>query len=517
MKILNKIKSIFKYLFIILLFLSQILIFFSIGSLADYLKSINVFWADIIYEIYVSIVFLLTIIIFFKVLYSREDPEFKLPWLLLIALIPLMGIIIYIIFKQKDLTKKQKKLLVDIKKAYSPYFDSKLHKEKENDNYNEPINFLENIAEFNACKNNELKYYDCGEKFFPELIDYLKKAKQFIFLEFFIIHEGKLWDEILPILKQKAKEGVEVRLLYDDVGCFSTLPTNYASKLRKEGIFAYRFNPVHLIVSGTYNNRSHRKIVIIDHEIAFTGGMNIGDEYANKIERFGYWKDTMISIKGNGINNLIALFLTDYDLTVKKVSDYDKYLNYQYPIYESKSLIYPFGTGPANIYPVRVGEQNYVNLIECAMHKLYISTPYLIPSTDIMNSLQRAALRGVDVRLFVPFIPDKKLVYKVTKFNIVPLIKSGVKVYYYTPGFNHMKTLLADDMAAFIGTINLDFRSLVHHYEDGVTIVDGEIMQDIKNDFEKMECQSILIPKDFKLRKRDRFICLLVRLIMPLL
>ena len=146
MKILNKIKSIFKYLFIILLFLSQILIFFSIGSLADYLKSINVFWADIIYEIYVSIVFLLTIIIFFKVLYSREDPEFKLPWLLLIALIPLMGIIIYIIFKQKDLTKKQKKLLVDIKKAYSPYFDSKLHKEKENDNYNEPINFLENIA-----------------------------------------------------------------------------------------------------------------------------------------------------------------------------------------------------------------------------------------------------------------------------------------------------------------------------------------------------------------------------------
>ncbi len=464
------------------------------------------------------LVWVVSYIFLFKIIYSREDPEFKIPWVVLLLAIPGIGIVVYLLFKQRGLRYKQRKTLEGIKAGYQPYFRKRITKD---DSYktseNQPIAFLENVDDFSAHKNNKLAYYKCGEEFFPDFIEKLKEAKEFIFLEFFIVREGKEWGQIHEILKQKASEGVEVRLLYDDFGCFKYLPASYAMKLRKEGIKAYRFNRVGILLRGSYNNRSHRKIAVIDHKYGFTGGMNLGDEYANDVTEFGYWKDTMVRVEGSCINSMIALFLSNYDLNRREVSDYAKYMDHKYEEYPDDSICHFFGTGPENVTPIREGEQNYVNIIESANKTLYISTPYLVPSIDLMHSLQRAAYRGVDVHLIVPGIPDKKLVYLVAQFNFQPLLEAGVKIYKYNPGFNHMKSCLADDKIAFIGTINMDYRSLVHHFECGMTIIGGDIMNDIKDDFHEMVDQSALVPNNFHLTKREKFKCAILRLFMPLL
>lgn len=472
----------------------------------------------IVYTCLTVTAYVLSFIFAIRLIYSQEDPEFKIPWLIVLMLIPGIGVILYLVFKQRGLRSGQRQLLNDIREACAPYFQNKITADKDYaTSDNQPIAFLENAGQFSAHKNNKLTYYKCGEEFFPDFIKKLDEAKEFIFMEFFIVREGKEWSQIHKVLKKKTKEGVEVRLLYDDFGCFNYLPANYALKLRKEGIKAYRFNRVGFLLRGSYNNRSHRKIAVIDHKYGFTGGMNLGDEYANDIHEFGYWKDTMVRIEGSCINNLIALFLNNYDMNCKEVSEYGKYLDYQYPTYDSEGLVCFFGTGPEYITPVRIGEQNYVNIIESANKSLYISTPYLIPSLDLMHSLQRAAYRGVDVHLIVPGIPDKKAVYLVAKYHFEPLLKAGVKIYTYTPGFNHMKTCLADENVAFIGTINMDYRSLVHHFECGLTLVNDPIVKDIKADFDTMISQSALVPKDFQLKIGQKLACVLMRLFMPLM
>ena len=377
--------------------------------------------------------------------------------------------------------------------------------------------YVASTAHMGIHKGNRVTYYKNGEAFFPAMIEGLKKAKEFIFIEFFIITDGKLWTEVQEILKQKAQEGVEVRIVYDDMGCGGTISSRTPHKLKKFGIKCYKFHPFRPILSGVYNNRDHRKIVVIDHQMAFTGGINLADEYANIIERFGYWKDTMVKIEGSAINNLISTFLANCDICTGKVDDFDKYLNYKYPFYEEPGYVMPFGDGPGGIDNALIGEQNYINILNYAKEKVYISTPYLIPTYQLLDALKNAAYRGVEVNLILPGIPDKKLVYKVAKSHFKPLLEAGVNIYIYKPGFNHMKSMLADDKFAFVGTINFDFRSLVHHFECGTILYDVPCIKDIHDDFEEMLSVSEKVPENFKLGIFSRMICGIVKLIVPLL
>ena len=319
------------------------------------------------------------------------------------------------------------------------------------------------------------------------------------------------------ILIEKAKQGVEVRIVYDDLGCSGTISPRTPKRLAKYGIKCYKFHPFRPFLHGSYNNRDHRKIVIVDHQMAFTGGINLADEYANVIERFGYWKDTMVKIEGSAINNLITTFLQNFDLCSKDPSHYSQYLDYEYPKYEEEGYVAPFGDGPGGIDDALVGEQTYINILNYATTRVDISTPYLIPTYKLLDAIRNAAYRGVEVNLILPGIPDKKLVYMVAKSNFQFLLDAGVHIYLYKPGFNHMKSAHADGELGFVGTINFDFRSLVHHFECGTLLYKNPCLQDIQEDFNQMISVSEKVPLNFKQGKFARFICGLIKLLSPLL
>ncbi len=465
--------------------------------------------------------FLVSLIIFFKIIAKIEDPEFKIPWIVGMLLFPLLFSILFLIFGNHGLRKKDRIIVKATRKAYRYHFELQA---KENEKYKEELGhaygtfkYINSITRLGAHKNNRVTYYKTGEEFFPEMMKCLKMAKEFIFIEFFIITDGKLWSEVLDILEEKAKEGVKVRIIYDDMGCSGTISSHTPRILKQRGINAFKFHPFRPILSGVYNNRDHRKIVIIDHQMAFTGGMNLADEYANIEKRFGYWKDTMVKIEGSAINNLLATFLQNYNLCIQNISDYNSYIMYDYPKYEDEGLVMPFGDGPGGIDDALIGEQTYINMLNYATKSCYISTPYLIPTYSLLDALRNAALRGVDVRLILPGIPDKKIVYLIAKSHFRFLLDAGVKIYIYKPGFNHMKTMLCDDELAFVGTINFDFRSLVHHFECGTILYKNPCMKDIKEDFEQMLSVSEIVPEDFKLGLFKRIFCAVAKLISTLL
>lgn len=564
--------------------------------------------------IVVKLVFgILAIVLFFRIINKWEDPEFKIPWLVFLFFIPIVTCTFYLIFADHGLPRKEKKIMRSYYENVEPRFEVTEKKNtvllKELDNAVGTFKYVSNTAKVGIHKNNRVTYYKNGETFFPAMIEGLKKAKEFIFIEFFIITDGKEWTEVQEILKQKAKEGVDVRIIYDDMGCGGTISSFTPKRLAKFGIKCYKFHPFRPILSGVFNNRDHRKIVVIDHQMAFTGGINLADEYANEIERFGYWKDTMVKIEGSAISNLISTFLANYgiaskikplkkirkdlvedistalrrmrrrkmfkhkEIPLKKTDDIDhvvytsdialiaspffnkspqdiaqvivdkidkehiekmeiskegvisfyikddffRFLEHEYPTYNDSGYVMPFGDGPGDIDEALIGEQNYINILNFAKEKVYISTPYLVPTYSLMDALRNAALRGVEVNLIVPGIPDKALVYLMAKGNFRPLLKAGVRIFKYRPGFNHMKTMLADDELAFVGTINFDFRSLVHHFECGTLLYKNKCIKDIKADFEEMLAASEEVPNNYKLNIFGRMVCGLIKLIAPLL
>ncbi len=464
--------------------------------------------------------FIIAVIIFFKIISKAEDPEFKIPWIVFMLLMPLFTSIIFLIFGNHGLRKRDRIIIDGSKKGYSHYFELSPRTEYKYENElgraAGTFNYINNITQLGIHTNNRVTYYKCGEEFFPAFIEGLKQAKEFIFIEFFIITDGKEWSEVQEVLKQKAAEGVEVRIIYDDMGCGGTISAYTPKILRKYGIKCHKFHPFRPILSGVYNNRDHRKIVIIDHQMAFTGGINLADEYANEIVRFGYWKDTMVKIEGSAINNLIATFLQNYNLCVNKISNYDRYLEYEYPKFKDQGFVMPFGDGPGGIDDALIGEQTYINILNYATKSVYISTPYLIPTYELLDTMRNASLRGVEVNLILPGIPDKKLVYLMAKSNFRFLLDAGVNIYLYTPGFNHMKSAIADGELGFVGTINFDFRSLVHHFECGTLLYKNDCMKEIEEDFKQMISVSEKIPQDFKLKRVQRNLCNLLKLISPL-
>ena len=464
--------------------------------------------------------FIIALIIFFKIISKQEDPEFKIPWIVFMLLMPLFTSVMYLIFGNHGLRKRDQKIINGSRAGYSPHFElspkNEYKYEQELGRAAGTFNYINNVTQLGIHTNNRVTYYKCGEEFFPAFIEGIKQAKEFIFIEFFIITDGKEWTDVLEVLKEKAQQGVEVRIIYDDMGCSGTISSFTPRRLRKYGIKCHKFHPFRPILSGVYNNRDHRKIVIVDHQMAFTGGINLADEYANEIERFGYWKDTMVKIEGSAINNLIATFLQNYNLCVNKVSNYDHYLNYQYEKYDDEGFVMPFGDGPGGIDDALIGEQTYINILNYATKCIYISTPYLIPTYGLLDAMRNASLRGVEVNLILPGIPDKKLVYTLAKSNFRFLLDAGVNIYLYTPGFNHMKSALADGELGFVGTINFDFRSLVHHFECGTLLYKNKCMKEIEEDFKQMISVSEKVPQNFKLKRGQRNICNLLKLISPL-
>ena len=472
------------------------------------------------YLLFRGIVFIVSFIIFFKIINKPENPEFKIPWIVGMLLLPFFFSVLFIIFGNHGLRKGDRIIVGATRNAYHSHFKVNEEKSKE---YEEDLgnaigtfNYIHKVTKLGIHTNNRVTYYKTGEEFFPAFIESLKLAEKFIFIEFFIISDGKWWNETLEVLKQKAAEGVDIRIIYDDMGCSGTISSRTPKILAQYGIQCFKFHPFRPILSGVYNNRDHRKIVIVDHKMAFTGGMNLADEYANDIVRFGYWKDTMVKIEGSAISNLISIFLQNFNLCIGYVSDYNKYLDYEYEKFKDTGFVMPFGDGPGDIDSALIGEQTYINILNFAKKTVYISTPYLVPTYGLIDALRNAALRGVEVHLIVPGIPDKKVVYWMAQSNFKYLMDSKVHIHIYKPGFNHMKSAIADGELAFVGTINFDFRSLVHHFECGTILYKGKCMKEIEDDFKQMIEVSEEVPKNFKFKGFKKSLCSILKIISPL-
>ena len=319
----------------------------------------------------------------------------------------------------------------------------------------------------------------------------LKKAKKYIFLEYFRIERGKMWNSILEILKKKVKENVEARIIYDDFGCIAPLPNDYNKQLEKFGIKVVVFNEVKPFLGIIMNNRDHRKIMIIDGEIVFCGGINLADEYINAKVRFGHWKDNALMIKGEGVYNFVVMFLSLWNAYKHEDSDYKKYKVDQRKRYKPDGFLVGYCDNPLD--SSHVGENIYLNIINQSKKSLYISTPYLIIDSELNKALILAAKRGVDVRIIVPKIADKKIVYSLSSSYFYNLIENGVKIYTYTPGFIHSKVFVSDEVVATVGTFNLDYRSLNLHFECGVYMENVSEIKNIKKDLEDALSKSHLV------------------------
>ena len=441
---------------------------------------------------------------------NREDnPSFKILWVLLIMSVPVMGGLFYILFGgrkvPKELRIRDQRSMEELSQVMKQNHDMLNALRQEEPQAYKQANFCWNSGYFPVYRNCEVRYFPLGELKFEALLDELKKAKRFIFLEYFIIAEGIMWNSVLDILKDKVKEGLDVRLIYDDAGCITTLPPRYFETLRRYGIKAKLFNPIEPHLALQMNNRDHRKIVVIDGEVAFTGGVNLADEYINRYERFGHWKDMAVMIKGEAVQTFTVSFLQFWNFDEEEKSDPMNFIADVSKQYSDSGYVIPFCDSPTD--EDYVGQQTHINMINSACRCLYASTPYLVIDQETKMALILAAKNGVDVRILVPHIPDKKTVFEVTRSNYERLIESGVRIYEYTPGFVHGKVMLADDQSAVVGTVNMDYRSYYLHYECGVWMYRTSCLKDIRRDFEETfavshevtleECRDISIIRRF--------------------
>ncbi|MGN1060770.1 MAG: cardiolipin synthase [Candidatus Coproplasma sp.] len=449
---------------------------------------------------------------------GEDNPDYKLPWVFFVLLIPIVGFMLYFMFYSRKLNKKQVRRIELFIRRTAAKDDSRELSEIRSENplaYSQAV-MIDKLSDTHLYSNTDVRYYPLGEELFAAMVADLKKAEKFIFMEYFIIENGLFWNTILEILKSKAKEGVEVRVVYDDIGCMTTLPGNYYKQLEKFGIKAVPFSLLRGQANNEFNNRSHRKITVIDGEVAFTGGVNLADEYINRIVKHGHWKDVGIRLEGEAVNELTRLFLIDYNLNDRK-SDDDFAAYYGHKPLVKTGYCIPFGDGPKPIYRRQVAKNVIMNMLNQAKRYVYITSPYLIIDNELIQSIENAAIRGVDVRIITPHVHDKKLVCLMTRSHYGRLLESGVKIYEYESGFIHAKTYLSDDQTAMVGTINMDYRSLVHHFEDGVWLYKHPVIEDIKKDFLSTQEISIKYEKDMlKENPFQKFIRTMVKVFSPL-
>ena len=474
--------------------------------------------------IYTALVLLSVLAVVFLFDNDTMNPSYKIIWLLLMVVFPVTGGLFYVFFGNRRLPRKSAEAIHRVEEAANnalvPQPEAFLGLSETFDNdYDAHAIYLQNATKSPVCGNTECTYFSEGEHFWEAFCDELKKAEKFIFLEFFIIDEGYVWDTVLEILRNKVAEGVNVKLLYDDLGCIFTLEENFPEQMRSLGIECYAFNPVRLSTNiSSYlmlNHRDHRKICIIDGNVGFNGGVNLADEYINKKVRFGHWKDTAYMIKGPAVFNLTATFSKCWQIASREVFDYETCRpTVSYPF---DGFVQPFDDTPLDDQPV--SQFAYLNVINRAEKYVYITTPYLIIDSDTFTALSLAAKSGIDIRIVTPAIPDKWYAFWVTQSYYKGLLNAGVRIFEYTPGFMHAKMYLSDDDLAIVGSANMDYRSLFLHFESCATFYGGQFVKDVKKDFMGIfeVSKEITIEEVNKTPLPKRLIQLVFRLFAPMM
>lgn len=462
----------------------------------------------------------------FIIINDNINPAFKITWILISIALPFLGGMIYLTFGEKRLLKSVKKRLFNFSIKFKDSMD--LTKDYDIENLNDSdMNVYRQAKYVNTATgspiffNTKTKYFSSGEKSFEEYLNDLKSAKKFIFMEYFIISEGFFLDSVLKILKEKAEKGLDIKIILDDVGSIFTLSNKKIEEMKSYGIKIVEFNQIHGIILPKHNIRTHRKMTIIDGKIAYTGGINIADEYINVIEKYGYWKDSVLKLEGHAVASFINMFISLWDYSTGENTDlnslYDKKdIEKNSNIKEELGVVIPFSETPIE---ESTSENMYLNMIRRANRYIYITTPYLIITWEMENALISAAKTGVDVRIITPHIPDKKYVHLLTRSFYKRLIDNGVKIYEFKKGFIHAKNFVCDDEFVVIGSINLDYRSLYLHFECAVWTFGTPIIKDVKRDFERTLKKSIAItPEWIKKRKLiTRILQSLLKLFAPLM
>lgn len=453
---------------------------------------------------------------------AKGAPEIKMTWLLFILLVPVVGVGFYIFVQTEIGTRYIGKRLEILRMETEPYM-------KQNENIVELMrssrlantnlsHFLYQQLGFPTYGNTDAQYFPLGDDKFPVLVEELANAKKFIFMEYFIVEEGIMWDTILNVLAAKVKEGVEVRFMYDGMCSVTMLPYEYPEKLKRMGIQCKQFAPIKPVLSTHQNNRDHRKICVIDGTTAFTGGVNLADEYINEKMRFGHWKDTAIMLKGDAVQSFTMMFLQMWNVDERRPDIYKKYLTVKHRGFRrEQGYMIPYGDSPYD--DENVGEEVYFHILNHAKKYVHIMTPYLILDNEMMTTLTRAAKSGIEVQIIMPHIPDKPYAFYLAKTYYSELIESGVQIYEYTPGFIHAKVFTSDDDTATVGTINLDYRSLYLHFECGVFIYHNPVVYAIEKDFQETldKCHKVTLTE---VRNRSLFTKVygqVLRLVAPLM
>lgn len=478
------------------------------------------------YEIYIYGGFtLLGAIVVIYIMNKQENPSFKLAWIIPVLVIPVFGALFYL-FVELQIGGKliQNRLTEEIRRTrpfleQDPRVMAKL--EKENRAEANLAEYISDYGGYPAYDKTNITYFPIGEKMFEEMKKQLEQARDFIFLEYFIVEHGVMWDAILEILERKVKEGVEVRFMYDGMCSLVLLPYNYPQEMEAKGIRCKMFSPIRPALSTYQNNRDHRKILVIDGHTAFTGGINLADEYINAKVRFGHWKDTGIMIKGDAVKSFTMMFLQMWGITEREPEDYARFLRreeYFYPPeLEMEGYVIPYGDSPLD--NENVAERIYMDIIYQAKRYVHMMTPYLILDNEMVTALTYAAKRGVETVIIMPHIPDKLYAYLLARSYYEELLKAGVVIYEYTPGFVHAKVFSSDDEKAVVGTVNMDFRSLYLHFECAAYIYKNGAVRDVEYDFQDTlkECQLISLGDCRKYPVWKKLAGRILRLFAPLM
>ena len=456
-------------------------------------------------------------------LYNREQTaSMTTPWIILILAFPIMGVSLYLLVGLNGAPNKMRARFEEVDSMLLPCLPE--NADILSDMYEKVpqaagiSTYLAKNALYPVYQNTDVTYYDQASKGLEAQLSDLSKAKKFIFMEYHAIEDKESWHRIQKVLTERVQAGVEVRVFYDDMGSIFFIDRDFSEKMEKLGIKCRVFNPVAPAFNMFLNNRDHRKITVIDGTVGFCGGVNLADEYINAFAKYGHWKDTAVKIEGEAVRNLTALFIELWNMQNTEQLDMAAYLRKEPFAGKDKGIVVPYGDGPEPFYKEAVGKNVYLNMIHGAREYLYITTPYLICDYELMSALKIAAKKGVDVKIVTPHIPDKKLVFLMTRSSYEKLIKSGVKVYEYTPGFIHAKNMICDDKFAVCGTINMDYRSLVHHFECAAWMYDTGCIYDMKMDFLETTAHSEQITGErAKLRWWWHLLAEILKIFTPLL
>ena len=437
-------------------------------------------------------------------IYGKDmNAGFKLPWIIAILAFPVLGLCLYFLFGRPGATKHMRQHFekIDADLEGTLVQDENVLKNLEATDFAvaNQARYLWKCAGYPAWQNTDVEFHKTAEEGLEAQKRELRKAKKFIFMEYHAIEESSAFLELKEILVQKAKEGVEVRVFYDDVGSFVFINKDFIKRMEAVGIQCRVFNPMHPFLNIFMNNRDHRKITVIDGKVGFTGGYNLAEEYFNRTHPYGYWKDTGIMLTGDAVRNLTMMFLEMWNAVRKTDMDYDKYLPKVEYTAKEQGFVQPYADSPLD--HETTGENVYMNLIKNAKHEIFFTTPYLIITDEMSRELRMAARRGVDVRIVTPGIPDKKMVYQMTRSYYSELARNGVRIYEYTPGFIHAKQCVCDGESATVGTINMDYRSLYLHFENGVLMYHYDAVAEIRKDFEDIFAASTEVTEKYNGRK----------------